>query len=111
MKSVMESPERKENSSKTSMRPELGGDDTAAGCVRNGRAAASSRMGGQSASPGVEPATYRTTGPTFEHGNLEPSVVPSKHDERPSHALSRSRGGASVVVGARESRAQGEGRQ
>lgn len=95
----------------TSLQPELGGVDATAGCARNGRAAPLSRRGEQSALTGVEPATYSTKGPSFEHGNLEPSGAGANREQRPSHAWSRPRDGVSVVVGARESRAHGEGRQ
>lgn len=48
---------------------------------------------------------------SHEHVNLEPSVDRAKIDTPPGTARSRSRGGVLVVVGARESRAQGEGGQ
>ena len=46
-----------------------------------------------------------------EHGNLELSAGPETAGKPPSPAMSQTRGGAFVVVGARESRAHGEGRQ
>src|SRR5262249_18006311 len=51
------------------------------------------------------------TGSSWEHGNLEPSAGPAKPGKPPGPAMSRPRGGASVVVRVRESRAHGEGRQ
>ena len=35
-------------------------------------------IGRRSALPGVKPTTYRTTGFSFEHGNLDPSAEPAK---------------------------------
>ena len=61
--------------------------------------------------PGVKPATYRTKGLPLEHGNLESSVDLETVDQPPSPAASRPRGGAFVVVSARESRVHGKGRQ
>jgi hypothetical protein len=69
------------------------------------------RRGRRSALPGVQPTTYHTTGSSCEHGNLEPSAEPAKSGKPTGPAMSRPRGGASVVVRARESRAHGEGRQ
>src|SRR5262249_59059586 len=43
--------------------------------------------------------------------NLDSSAEPAKLSKPPSPVMSRTRGGASVVVRARESRAHGEGRQ
>ena len=48
---------------------------------------------------------------SFEHENPDTSAGPAKAGKLPSPATSRAGGGAFVVVGARESRAQGEGRQ
>jgi hypothetical protein len=48
---------------------------------------------------------------SIEQGNLDPSAGSAKPGKLPSPATSRTRDGASVVVGARESRAHGEGRQ
>ena len=81
------------------------------GCARYGLAAATSRFGVRSALPGVQPSTYRTTGSSFEHGNPDPSAGPAKSGKPTGLAMSRTGGGASVVVGARESRAHGEGGQ
>jgi hypothetical protein len=49
--------------------------------------------------------------PSFEHENLDTSAGHAKPGKPPSPVMSRARGGAFVVVGARESRAHGEGRQ
>lgn len=68
-------------------------------------------MGARPALAGKESATYSTTGFAFEHGNLDPSAGAAIPGKLPGPAMSRTRGGVSVVVGARESRAQGEGRQ
>jgi hypothetical protein len=46
-----------------------------------------------------------------QQGNLDSSAGTAMPGKLPSPATSRTRGGASVVVGARESRAHGEGRQ
>jgi len=67
--------------------------------------------GRRSGLSGAELTTYRTKGFLWEHENLEPSAGNETPRKPPSPALSRSRGGAFVVVGARESRAHGEGRQ
>ena len=69
------------------------------------------RVGRWSALPGAKPATYRTTGTSCEHGNLDRSAEPAKLCKLPRPATSPTRGRAFVVVGARESRAHGEGRQ
>jgi hypothetical protein len=69
------------------------------------------RVGRWSALPGAKPATYRTTGTSCEHGNLDRSAEPAKLCKLPRPAMSPTRGRAFVVVGARESRAHGEGRQ
>lgn len=81
------------------------------GCARDGHATAMSRIGRWSALSGVQLSAYRTTGSSCEHGNLEPSAGPAKPGKPPSPVTFRSRGGASAVVRARESRAHGEGRQ
>jgi hypothetical protein len=47
----------------------------------------------------------------FEQGNPDPSAEHAMFGKLPSPAMSRTGDGASVVVGARESRAHGEGRQ
>ncbi len=60
---------------------------------------------------GAEPATYRTKGTSWEHGNLDRSAGPAKPGKLPRPATSPTRGRASVVVRARESRAHSEGRQ
>ena len=69
------------------------------------------RVGRWSALPGAKPATYRTPGTSCEHGNLDRSAEPATLCKLPRPATSPTRGRAFVVVGARESRAHGEGRQ
>jgi len=69
------------------------------------------RVDQRSALPGAEPATYRTKGASWEHGNLDRSAGPAKPGKLPRPATSPTRGRASVVVRARESRAHGDGRQ
>ena len=61
--------------------------------------------------PGEKLITYRIKGPSHEHGNLQSSAGDETSGKPPSPAMSRRRGGAFVVVRARESRAHGEGRQ
>ena len=70
-----------------------------------------SRSDGRPGLPGAELITYRTKGLRRERKNLEPSAGSETPGKPPSPAMSRSRGGAFVVVRARESRAHGEGRQ
>ncbi len=79
--------------------------------VRHGHTDATSRFGERSALPGAQPSTYSTEGSSWEHGNLDPSAGPAKPGRPTGPATSRTRGGASVVVRARENRAHGEGRQ
>ena len=69
------------------------------------------RSDGRSELPGAQLTTYRTKGLLRERKNLEPSAGTETPGKPPSPAMSRPRGGAFVVVRARESRAQGEGRQ
>ena len=69
------------------------------------------RVDRRPALPGAEPATYRTKGASWEHGNLDRSAGPAKSSKLPRPAMSPAGGRASVVVRARESRAHGEGRQ
>ena len=49
--------------------------------------------------------------PHFKHGNLDTSAGPTEPGKPPGPVTSRAGGGAFVVVGARESRVHGEGRQ
>ena len=70
-----------------------------------------SRIGRRSARPGAKPTTYRFVGFSFEHGNLNWSAGDANLGKLPSPAMSPMRGGVSIVVGARESRVHGEGRQ
>lgn len=111
LKLAFEPPVRTRNSSKTRLQPEPGCLHAATGCARNGYAATWSRNGRLSALPGAEPTTYSTTGTSYEHGNLDPSAGQAMPRKLPSPAMSRTRDGAFVVVGARESRVHGEGRQ
>jgi hypothetical protein len=63
-----------------------------------------------SASPGVKLAAYGHQGWKSEHGNSD--RLPSTELGSPRRPeMDDTEGGASVVVGARESRAQGEGKQ
>jgi hypothetical protein len=111
MKLVMEASVRNVNPQRAGALPEPGSLRSTTGYARYGHAARQSRRGVQSAQPGVQPATYRTKGSSWEHGNLDSSAGPAKPGKLPSPATSRTRGGAFVVVRARESRAHGEGRQ
>jgi hypothetical protein len=61
--------------------------------------------------PGAKLITYRTKGSLQEHENLVPSAGSETPGKPTSPTTSRPRGGASVVVRARESRVHGEGRQ
>jgi hypothetical protein len=96
---------------RTGMLPELGRICTATGYTRIGHAVRFTRLDARSAQPGVELTTYRTEGFSWEHWNLDSSAGPAKPGKLPSPATSRTRGGAFVVVRARESRVHGEGRQ
>jgi hypothetical protein len=80
-------------------------------CIRYGCAASVTRIGMQSARPGVKLATYNIEGLFFEHGNPDSSAGSAIPGELPSPVMSRAGGGGSVVVGARESRAHGKGSQ
>ena len=111
LKTAMETSVWSKPSRIASLQPELGGFLSMTGCARNGHAAATSRFGERSALPGAQPSTYRTKGLSFEHGNLDSSAGPANSGKPTGQAMSRTRGGASVVVRARESRAHGEGRQ
>jgi hypothetical protein len=111
LKTVMEASVRSKNSHLARMQPALGRSFSMTGYARHGHAAATPRFGARSVLPGVQPSTYRTTGSSFEHGNPDPSAGPAKSGKPTGPAMSRTGGGASVVVRARESRAHGEGRQ
>ena len=69
------------------------------------------RSDGRPELQGAQLTTYRTKGLLRERKNLEPSAGIETPGKPPSPAMSRSRGGAFVVVRARESRVHGEGRQ
>ena len=111
LKTAMESSVRSKSSRSASMQPALGHYLSVTGCTRHGYAAATARFGERSALPGVQLSTYRTKGLSLEHGNLDPSAGRAKSGKPTGPAMFRTRGGASVVVRARESRAHGEGRQ
>lgn len=111
LKTALKSSVRSKSSRRARMQPELGRYFSMTGCARHGHAAAKSRFGVRPALSGVEPSTYRTTGSSFEHGNPDPSAGRAKSGKPTGLAMSRTGGGASVVVRARESRAHGEGRQ
>ena len=81
------------------------------GCARNEHVTALSRNGRSSAQPGMELATYSTKGRSNEQGNFDSDAWPAKPGKPPSPAMFRTKGGAPVVVRARESRAHGEGEQ
>lgn len=81
------------------------------GCVAQRHADDRIRLDRRPELPGAEPAAYRTTGTSHEHGNLDRSAELAMLGKLPSPAMSPTRGRAFVVVRARESRAQGEGRQ
>lgn len=61
--------------------------------------------------PGIKLTTYGTQGSPWEHGNLQSSAGTETSGKPPSPAMSRRGGRVLVVVGARESRVQGEGGQ
>lgn len=94
-----------------SMQCELGRDLPATGCARHGYAIVWSRNDRSPGLPGAKPSTYRTTGTSREHRNLVADAGHAKPGKPTSPATSSTGGRASVVVGARESRVQGEGRQ
>lgn len=110
-KSTLESSVRKDASQTASMRPEPGCQLEATGCARNGRASSEARSGVSPVPPGVESATYNTMGLDSEHGNSDSSADAVCIGKPPGPARSRTGGGASVVVRARESRVHGEGGQ
>lgn len=102
---------RNSNLSKTSRSLSLAPHEGRAGCAAQRHVAPMFRFGGRSELPGAYSATYHTTGYSFEHENLYTSAGHAKAGKPPSPVMSRRRGGVSVVVGARESRAHGEGGQ
>ena len=61
--------------------------------------------------PGIKLTTYGTQGSPWEHGNLQSSAGTKTSGKPPSPAMSRRGDRVLVVVGARESRVQGEGGQ
>lgn len=83
----------------------------ATGCTDMRYAAVESRIDARPVLPGVELTTYRTEGYSSEHENLDSSAEHAKSGKPTGLATSRARGGASVVVRARESRVHGEGKQ
>jgi len=95
----------------SSTQAELGRLSVTTECIGIRCAAVEPRIDVWSVLPGVELPTYSTEGYSSEHENLDPSAVHAKHGKPPGLATSRTRGGASVVVRARESRAHGEGKQ
>lgn len=95
-----------------STQAEPGRVSVATGCTVTWCAAVvRSRIDARSVLPGVELATYRTKGYSSEHENLDSSAEHAKPGKPTGLATSRARGGASVVVRARESRVHGEGKQ
>jgi hypothetical protein len=98
-------------SSMTRSSPEPGRRTIATGCARHGHARFHLRDRSEPARPGAKSATYSTTGFSCEHGNPDPSAGSARPGKPPGSAKSRTGDGVSVVVGARESRARGEGRQ
>ena len=100
-----------EPSEATAMQPEPGHVNLVTGYARHGSAVLESRSERQPVLPGVESATYSTKGSSFEHGNLDSSAGKANPGKLTGPATSRTRGGVSVVVRARESRVHGEGRQ
>jgi hypothetical protein len=81
------------------------------GCARNEHVAAKTRNGVPSAQPGIKLTTYRIMGSFNEQENSDSDARPAKPGKPPSPAMFRAEDGALVVVGARESRAHGEGEQ
>jgi len=113
LKSVLEASVRIGHSSTTaSTPPEPGCIDTATGCARHGCVVVRvPKRTAICAARGIAGHLPHHGFLSFEHGNLDTSAGHAKPGKPPSPVMSRARGGASVVVGARESRAQGEGRQ
>jgi len=112
LKSMLEASVRTLGPSLTGLRPEPGRLVQATGCARHGHAGLEPRSENRSAPSGVESTTYSITGCFTEHENPDPRA-----DEHgltgwpPGPVMSRTGGGASVVVRARESRVHGKGRQ
>ena len=100
-----------DSSCRMSMQSELGRLDHRLGVPTCGYVPALPRIGEAPALPGAESTTYRTKSSSFEHGNLDPSAEDANLGKLPSPAMSRTGGRVPVVVGARESRARGEGGQ
>ena len=109
LKSMLEASVRKENPPRRGRCLSPVGLSYPTGCARHGRAAAMSRVGRQSAQPGVKSITYRIAGISTEHGN--PAWSARIAGWPPSPVILQVGGGAFVVVRARESRVHGEGRQ
>jgi hypothetical protein len=99
------------SSVQTSMQSELGRLDHRLGVPTRGYVPALPRIGEAPALPGAQSTTYSTTSSSFEHGNPDPSAEEANLGKLPSPAMSRTGGRVPVVVGARESRARGEGGQ
>jgi hypothetical protein len=106
-KSVLEPSVRKDAPPRAGLQPEPGCQLNVTGCARPEHAGSQPRTGDRSALPGAKPTTYRTMGCIREHGNLDPSADVNSVGKPTGPARSRTRGGASVVVGARESRGRG----
>ena len=111
LKTALEASVWNEPSSSTRKQRDPGRVSPAAGWAHLGLAIVLTRNDVWPELPGVELSTYRIMGLSFEHGNLDPSAGSAKPGKLPSPAMSRTGGRASVVVGARESRVRGEGRQ
>lgn len=93
------------------MQSESGRGMMAAGCTRYGYADALSRNGEGQHCQGNMPTTYRIMGSFWEQGNLTRALGPRNPASCQVQRRLGVRDGVSVVVGARESRAHGEGRQ
>jgi hypothetical protein len=93
------------------LQPEPGRSRSGDWVRRDWRAGALIRLEQRPVLSGEESAVYRTTGSSWEHGNLDRGAEPAKLGKPPRPAMSSTRGRASVVVRTRESRVHGEGRQ